>query len=401
MKVFIADKIPEKSITELENLGLSVKYQPSANSTVLDSGLVDVSILIVRSTVVSKKCINNSPNLVLIIRAGAGVNNIDLEVASKSGIYVANCPGKDSVAVAELTMGLILSLDRRIAENVLDFRKGIWNKADYSNADGIYGKILGIIGVGRIGQEVIKRAKVFGIQIIAWSRSLSQELADELDITYAETMEEVAAKCDILSVHLALKPETKKIISKEILIKLRDGALFINTSRAEVVDEDALFTQVKMGRIRVGLDVLDDEPEQKQGAIESRFRELEGVYITHHIGASTNQAQLAVASNVTEIVRVYLKEGKVLNWVNRCDHTKARWKLVVRHYDKPGVIANVMMELKKVNINAQELENVIFEGKEAACCTIQLDSEPTNQLLSDIRIRQDEIISATLISANN
>ncbi|NBC03172.1 MAG: phosphoglycerate dehydrogenase [Bacteroidetes bacterium] len=397
MTVFLADKLPDEAISELENLEQNVINHPTATASDLDSGLSDANVLIVRSTVVSKNCIENSPNLSLIVRAGAGVNNIDIEAASNLGIYVANCPGKNAIAVAELTMGLIISLDRYLGDNVVDFKAGKWNKAAYSKADGLYGKVLGVIGVGQIGSEVITRAKAFGMPVIAWSRSLTPKKAEEMEIIHAESVEEVASKCDILSVHLAINADTKGIISKEILAKLKDGAYFINTSRAGIVDEDALFDELKSGRIKAGLDVISDEPEFKQGEFSSRFQECDNVYVSHHIGASTKQAQLAVASDAVDIVRGYVKEGQVRNWLNRCEHTDAPWQLVVRHYDKPGVIANVMNELKEADINAQELTNVIFEGKQTACCTIQLDAEPSSEIMKSIRTRQDEVISATLI----
>lgn len=397
MTVFVADKLPQEAIDELEKLGVDVHFQPSISSSELDQGLEDSDVLIVRSSVVSESCIANSPRLMLIIRAGAGVNNIDLAAASNAGIYVANCPGKNSVAVAELTMGLILSLDRYIADNVSQFRDGNWNKAAFSKADGLFGKTLGVVGVGQIGSEVIQRAKAFGLTVIAWSRSLTSEIAEEMEIEYADNVQKVAEKCDILTVHLAMKPETKNIISKEVLSSLKDGAYFINTARAGVVDEDALYEELKSGRIRAGLDVFSDEPDYKEGDVDSRFRELENVYVTHHIGASTKQAQLSVASDAVDIVRGYLQEGKVRNWLNRCEQTEAPWKLIVRHFDKPGVIANVMLELKEAKINAQELENVIFEGKKTACCTIQLDAKPSDKTFNSIRTRQDEVISAMLI----
>lgn len=397
MIVTIADKLPEQAIQQLKNLGLEVKSEPQLTSSDLDQGLKDSQILIVRSTVVSESCIHNSPNLSLIIRAGAGVNNIDIKSASSLGIYVANCPGKNAIAVAELTIGLILSLDRFLADNVSDFRKGEWNKASYSKADGLYGKTLGVVGVGQIGQEVIQRGKAFGLKIVAWSRSLTPDMAEEMEIEYADSVLEVAKRCDILSVHLAMNADTKGIISKEILTAMKKGALFINTSREGIVDEDALYEELKSGRIRAGLDVFSDEPEGKQGEFTSRFQELDNVYISHHIGASTEQAQLAVAEDAVDIVRGYIQEGHVRNWLNRCEQTEAPWQLVVRHFDKPGVIANVMSELKQVKINAQELTNVIFDGKKTACCTIQIDTKPSDDIMKSIRTRQDEVISATLI----
>ncbi|WP_234568102.1 NAD(P)-dependent oxidoreductase [Rhodohalobacter sp. 614A] len=397
MTVYIADKLPPEAISELENLGQNVINNPTASASDLDNGLEDANVLIVRSTVVSKSCIEKSPNLSLIVRAGAGVNNIDIAAASNLGIYVANCPGKNAIAVAELTMGLIIGLDRYLADNVADFKAGKWNKATYSKADGLFGKVLGIVGTGQIGTEVITRAKAFGMPVVAWSRSLTPKKAEELEIIHAKSIEEVASKCDVLSVHLAINADTKGVISKDVLSSLKDGACFINTSRAGIVDEEALYQELKSGRIKAGLDVFSDEPEFKQGEFSSRFQELANVYVTHHIGASTNQAQLAVASDAVDIVRGYVQEGHVRNWLNRCEQTESPWQLVVRHYDKPGVIANVMSEIRKAKINAQELTNVIFEGKQTACCTIQLDAEPSSEIMKNIRTRQNEVISATLI----
>lgn len=400
MTVYIADKLPTEAIDQLKLLGVTVDSNPAVTSSDLDDGLENAQVLIVRSTVVSIKCIKNSPQLSLIIRAGAGVNNIDMEAASNMGIYVANCPGQNSIAVAELTMGLILALDRYLPDNVSDFRDGNWNKAIYSKAEGLFGKTLGVIGTGQIGKEVIKRAKAFGMPVVAWSRSLNPASANEMGIAYAESVEKVASECDILTVHLAMTPDTEKIISKKVLSNLKEGAYFINTARAGVVDENALYDELSSGRIKAGLDVFSEEPEYKYGSFSSRFQGLSNVYITHHIGASTNQAQLAVAADAVDIVRGYVETGKVRNWLNRCEHTDAPWQLVVRHYDKPGVIANVMNDLKEADINAQELENVIFEGKKTACCTIQLDAEPTDKMIQNIRTRQNEVISATLISTH-
>lgn len=400
MNTYLADKLPEKAIENLNKLGLNVTSNPQATASDLDKGLKDAQILIVRSTVVSADCIKNSPQLSLIIRAGAGVNNIDIDAANGFGIFVANCPGKNAIAVAELTMGLILSLDRHLADNVSDFKEGKWNKAAYSKADGLFGKTLGIIGTGQIGREVIQRAKAFGMDVVAWSRSLTPEIAEEMEIEYAVNITEVASQADILSVHLAQNAHTKGIISKEVLSALKDGSTFINTSRAGIVDEDALLDELKKGRLKAGLDVFGDEPEFKQGDFKSKFQGMENVHITHHIGASTQQAQEAVADAAVDIVRGYLQEGVVNNWLNRCAQTEAPWQLVVRHYDKPGVIANVMSELKHAKINAQELSNVIFDGKKTACCTIQIDSKPSNEILESIRTRQDEVITATLIARN-
>lgn len=396
MMVYLADSLPAAAVKNLQALGVAVVSDSAANAESLSEG-IQAQILVVRSTVVTRACIQNSPELSLIIRAGAGVNNIDLAAASELGIYVANCPGKNAIAVAELTLGLLLAIDRQIPANVADFNAGQWNKGKYSKADGLFGKTLGIVGTGQIGSEVIVRAKAFGMPVVAWSRSLTDEQAEDWDISRAASVGEVAASCDILSVHLALKPETRGIISAEVLAKMREGGVLINTSRAEVVDETALLAELKSGRLKAGLDVFENEPEGKSGAFSSELSGLPNAYITHHIGASTEQAQMAVADDVVDIVRGFVKGGQVRNWINRQRSVDSPWQLVVRHFDRPGVLANVMTELKEANINAQELENVIFDGKKAACCTIQLSARPADEVILRIRSRTDQVISAVLV----
>jgi len=260
--------------------------------------------------------IDASPFLSLIIRAGSGYNNIDVSSASKRSIYVANCPGKNSIAVAELAMGLILSIDRRIPDNVYELRNGHWNKKEFSKAKGLFGRTLGIIGTGRIGKELIYRAQGFGLRIVAWSRSLTPEIADELGIDYTDTPIGVAKESDIVSIHLALTNETRGFISGEFFNAMKPGAYFINTSRAEVVNEDSLIKAIDENGIRAGIDVILDEPGYKEGTIETPFTKYNNVYCTHHIGASTGQAQQAVADETVRIVENYLKTGKVSNCVN-------------------------------------------------------------------------------------
>ena len=396
MKVLIADKFPEPYIDQIRGLGSQVVYEPTFGAADIVQNIFDKDVVVVRSTKVAAKAIEATQNLSLIIRAGAGTNNIDKQVASARGVYVANCPGMNSIAVAELAMGLICALDRRIVENTVDLRNGIWNKAEYSQADGLFGKVLGVVGVGRIGEELIKRARTFGFQLKAYSRSLTPEKANSLGVEFVPSVGELVPLCDIISVHLAAAPETEGIISKKIIDSMKPGAYFINTARAEVVDEAALLEAVKAGRIRVGTDLYRDEPEGKTGAFESELR-AESVYGTHHIGASTTQAQNAVAAEVVRILKLFLKTGRVENWVNRLIKTPAKWQLVVRHYDKPGVLAAVLGCLKEDNVNAEEVENVIFEGAQAACCTIQVDTKPSPETLEKISALKEQVIHLELM----
>lgn len=397
MKILIADKFPDQYVDKIKSVG-DVIYEAKLKENDLPSNIKDVDILVVRSTVVNEECINNSNKLSLIIRAGAGVNNINIKAANKKGIYVANCPGKNSIAVAELAMGLICAIDRKIPDNVIDFKNGTWNKGAYSKAEGLFGKTLGVIGVGQIGAELILRAKAFGMNIIAWSRSLTPAKAEAMGIDYADFIEVIFERADIISIHLAQTADTKKLITKSMIDKMKKGAILINTARAGVIDEEALIKAVKEEKIFAGLDVFNAEPEGKEGDVKSEFTKLKNAYITHHIGASTEQAQNAVAEETFNIIDQYIKTGVVKNWINKLKASEAKYQLVVRHYDKPGVLARVLNLLSEERINAQEMENIIFEDSQTACCTIKLEDKPSGKTLEEISSKEDEIINAALIS---
>ncbi len=397
MKVLIADTLPQRTIDHLTSLGVQVVNEPKLKTDDLANAIEDADVLVVRSTEVRADCISTAKRLSLIVRAGAGVNNIDMKAANARGIYVSNCPGKNSIAVAELAMGLLLSLDRRIPDNVIDLRNAKWNKSEYSKADGVFGKTVGVIGVGQIGKEFIVRAKAFGMNVIAWSRSLTKEKADLLGVKRAGSIAELIPQCDVVSVHLALKPETKKIISRELIGLMKPNSIFLNTSRWEVVDEDALYAAASGGKIRIGADVFSGEPEDKASPFTNRLASLPNVYGTHHIGASTEQAQYAIADETVAIIKQYKELGTVKNWVNKAKATPAKFQLVVRHYDKPGVLANVFNDLKSAEINIQEVENLIFEGTETACCTLKLDAKPMANTLASISARADEVIQVQLV----
>lgn len=397
MKVLLADSLPEKTINNLTALGIDVVNKPKLKAEELVSAIDDADVLVVRSTEVHADCIAAAKDLSLIIRAGAGVNNIDMKAANARGIYVSNCPGKNSIAVAELAMGLLLSVDRRIPDNVADLRNGKWNKSEYSKADGIFGKTVGVIGAGQIGKEFISRARSFGMNVIVWSRSMTKEKAESLGAVFAPTIETLIPQCDIISVHLALKPETKKIITKEMIALMRPRTIFLNTSRWEVVDEPALIEAAKAGRIRIGADVFSGEPEDKSSPFTNEIAALPNVYGTHHIGASTEQAQNAIADETVAIIRQYKERGTVKNWVNKAKVSAAKYQLVVRHFDKPGVLANVFNDLKSAEINIQEVENLIFEGTQTACCTLKLDAQPPEGTIRSIAGRTNEVIQAQLV----
>jgi D-3-phosphoglycerate dehydrogenase len=400
MKLLVADKFSESHLASLRALGLEVVYKPELSAADLPAHLGDVAILVVRSTEVTAAAIDGAEALTLIVRAGAGVNTIDRKAASRRGIFVANCPGKNAVAVAELTLGLLLAIDRRIPDQVAELRAGRWNKKEYGKADGLLGKSLGVIGFGSIGREVAARARGFGMTVVAWSRSLDDAGARAHDVERAGALVDLAARCDVVSVHLALSAETRGLLGAEFFAALKPGAIFLNTARAEVVDAAALERAVRERGLRVGADVHPGEPDTGTGQVTFPLVGLPGVYGTHHVGASTRQAESAIADEAVRIVRSFLERGEVPNCVNlsRPGGSGATCQLVVRHHDRVGVLANVLASLRRHQINVKEMENQIFDGAAAACATIRLQSVPPPECLEEIRGRRDEIIHAELVT---
>jgi D-3-phosphoglycerate dehydrogenase len=318
MKVVVVDKFSESALAQMKQKGFEVVY----HADLKDAALADevkktgARALVVRSTKVTEAILEGS-KLELVIRAGSGYDTIDVEAASKRGIHVSNCPGKNSTAVAELAFGLLLALDRRIPDNVAELRQKKWNKKEYSQARGLHGRTLGLIGVGRIGKLMIERAKAFGMRVVGWSRSLTPQKAHDLGIEWRMSPEEVAKAADAVSVHVALKPETKGLCCEKFFAAMRPGAYFINTSRGEVVDEAALKKAIREKGIRVALDVFAKEPATATGAFEDDVAELPGVYGTHHIGASTEQAQEAIVEETIRILQEFRDNGVVPNLVNQ------------------------------------------------------------------------------------
>lgn len=398
MKVLIADKFEASGIQGLEALGCEVINDPSLKDETLIDAIrnSEADVLVVRSTKVNEAMLA-AGKLSLVVRAGAGYNTIDVKAASERGIYVSNCPGKNAVAVAELAFALILALDRRIADNVKELCAGKWNKKEFSQAQGLKGQTLGLIGLGQIGSEMIVRAKAFEMNVVGWSRSLTPEKAAEMGILFRQTIAEVANDCDILSVHIALTPDTRGVLNKAVFDLMRDGAMFINTSRAEIVDQAALIEAVKTKGLRVGTDVFANEPATPTGEFSDELIGLPNVYGTHHIGASTNQAQEAIAAETVRIIQTFKETGKVPNVVNLSEQTPATHVLVVRHRDRPGVLAHVFNEIKAANINVQEMENIVFAGAQAAIARIALDAPLDDATLSLIQAGNEDVIELNLL----
>jgi D-3-phosphoglycerate dehydrogenase len=398
MLVLIADKFEQSGREGLQAIGCDVSFRPDLKDEALIQAIAEhqPDVLIVRGTKVTEAMLAAGP-LKLVVRAGAGYNTIDVAAASRRGIYVSNCPGKNSIAVAELAFALILALDRRIADNVIALRAGEWNKKEFSKARGLFGRVLGLVGLGKIGQEMIPRAKAFGLPVVAWSRSLTNEKAAELGVQKMETPLDVARAAEVVSVHVALKPDTRMLIGPDFFKGMRPGAYLINTSRGEVVEQTALVEAIHSKGIRAGLDVFAIEPTSAVAEFADPIANEASVYGTHHIGASTDQAQEAIAAETVRIIQSFKETGQVPNVVNLAQRTPATNRLVVRHRDRPGVLAQVLDAIKAEQINVQEMENIVFEGAEAAVARINLDKAPSRAALDRLRSGNKDIIELNVL----
>ena len=397
MKVLIADKLPNEHVQSLRSIAHEVEYQPDLNEVNLVEHMAEVNVLIVRGTRVLSNVIEKGEALELIVRAGAGTENIDMEAASSRGIYVTNCPDKNSAAVAELTMGLLIAVDRRIVDQSASLKVGKWDKTGFAKANGLKGRTLGVIGTGAIGREVIKRAQAFDMIVFAWSRALTDDDAKKLGVTRARSLDELLTKCEIISLHLALTPDTEHFLTAERISKLRPGAIIVNTARGALIDTKALAEALKEGRIRAGLDVYENEPPGGHGDFVTVLSDAPNWIGTHHIGASTDQAQRATADETVRIIETYAKTGNVENCVNFAKQTPAEYELIIRHYDRIGVLTRILSDLRESKVNVHEVHNVVFDGARAAVARIQVDTVPPNPAWERMSARKDEIIHMKLV----
>ncbi len=322
MRVLIADKFEAEGVEGLGSIGCEVVHEPGVTPDTMAEALtrIDPEVLVVRSTKVLAPAIAAAKSLRYIIRAGSGYDNIDRDAAGAKGIRVSNCPGMNAVAVAELAMGHLINLDRRLPEQDAALKNGTWNKKEYGKARGLKGLNLFVHGFGAIGQEVASRAKAFGMHVFTTSHHLTAGEVERLGATLiGQERDGVLAKLpemDAVSVHVPVTDETRGSLNAEFFGAMKPGAYFVNTSRGPVVDEQALMEACRTKGIRAALDVYCDQPATPEADWRPEVACESGVYCSHHCGASTNQAQLAVAEEVVRLVRVYKDTGSCENVVN-------------------------------------------------------------------------------------
>jgi D-3-phosphoglycerate dehydrogenase len=385
MELLFADAVPDGTVAELEARGHSVAVESTLGAGDLAGRIPGVDVLVVRSTKVGAEVFEAADRLALVVRAGAGTNTIDTDAAAARGVLVSNVPGRNAAAVAELTLGLILAIDRRIPDNVADLRQGRWEKKQYGRADGLLGRTLGIIGLGSIGLSVAERAAGFGlhVQTVAKDGRSQQTLAraEALGVTFRDSVADLVESSDIVTLHVPAGPDTKGLVDAAFLARMRPGAILVNTSRGDVVDEPALLAALDAGAVRAGLDVYAGEPGSGSADWVSTLAQHPAVVGTHHIGASTEQAQLATADGVVEIIDAFAA-GEARNCVNLAPGRAGAATLSIRHVDRVGVLARVLDVLSAADLNVEHMENRVFEGRTAALATIDVAGDVPDDLLA-------------------
>ena len=362
----------EAHLDAFRALGLTVEYKPTLTADELPAAIEDASIVVARSKEVKAQAIARAKALALIVRAGAGVNTIDVKAASAQRHLRRQLPGQERDRGGRADDGAAARARSAHPDQVRDLRAGAWNKKEYGKADGLFGRTLGVVGTGSIGQEVIRRARAFGMQVVAWSRSLDDARAAELGVERMRTVPELCGRADAVTLHVALAPETRGLIGEAALARMRPRTMLVNAARAEIVDSQALERAIAEKQLRVASDVFDDEPKGGSGAFADALGQNAAVYGTHHVGASTSQAQSAIADETVRIVRAFVERGEVPNCVNLATRSPAAFQLLVRHFDKVGVLAEVLGAIRRHDINVEEMENTIFEGAQAASAKIRL-----------------------------
>jgi D-3-phosphoglycerate dehydrogenase len=396
-KVLVCDPLAKNGLDALRGLGCIVMNDPELAEGTLPRAVKDTSpdVLITGTTPVTAETIEACPRLAMIVVAGTSTEHVDVAAASRRGIFVANCPGRNATAVAELAWALILACDRRLPEQVEALRAGLWRQREFANAAGLHGRTLGIVGLGQVGQEIASIGRAFGMDVIAWSRNLTEEKAVEHGCGFCGSLINLAKLSDVVSISVGGAEDTDNLVNEKFLSVLKPGAILVNTSRGGVIDQAALAAAVRTRGLRAGLDVWAHEPEGHEGTFTDPLAREHGVIGTHHVGALTEQAQRAVADEVVRVVRAWAERGHVPHCVNRAVATPATNMLSVRHINRPGVLAHVFEVLGRASINVEEMENIVYAGGEAGLARIQLDKAPTEDQLAEIRTNAN-ILSMTL-----
>jgi D-3-phosphoglycerate dehydrogenase len=311
LKIVVADDLPVSALALLRAEGWEVDARTGRAPDQLAADLVDADALVVRSaTKVSASLIEMAKKLRVVARAGTGVDNVDVPAASARGIVVMNAPGANSVSVAELAMALILGLARHVPAADAAMKQGKWEKKKFLGEE-VRDKTLGLVGLGRIGQEVARRAAAFGMRVVAHDPFISEQVAADLRVELL-SMDDLFARADYVSLHMPSTPQTRNLLNAERLARSKKGLRIVNTARGDLVDEKALADAIESGQVAgAALDVFHKEP-----TVDHRLQLLPQVIATPHIAASTREGQELVGVETAAALRDFLKDGIIRNAVN-------------------------------------------------------------------------------------
>lgn len=315
MKVVVCDKVSEKGVevfrahSEMEPVVLDRKHTEDEMVEIAK----DASAIVVRSeTKITKRILESAKQLKVVGRAGVGVDNVDVQEATKRGVVVMNTPSGNTISTCELTFSMMLALARNIPQAHASMKSGEWNRKAFKGKE-VFGKTLGIIGLGRIGAEVGKRAQAFGMKVMAYDPYLSRQRAEEMGVDLQEELDDLLKNSDYITVHMPKTPETSGMINTRAFSVMKDGVRILNCARGGIIVEDDLVEAIKNGKVAgAALDVYESEPIAEDHALRS----LDRVIMTPHLGASTEEAQENVGIEVAEAIIDYLAEGEVRNAVN-------------------------------------------------------------------------------------
>ncbi len=354
MKILVADSLAEEGIAKLKEKGFQTTERKNIEEKELIEIIPDYSALIIRSgTRVTEKVINAASNLKIIGRAGTGLDNVDIGAATRRGIIVMNTPESNTISAAEHTISMLLSLSRNIPQANFSLKKGVWDRKKFMGTE-VYGKSLGIIGLGRIGSEVAKRAQGLGMKNIGYDPFTTKEKAEELGVTLCK-LDKVLSCVDYLTIHAPLTEHTQELISDREFSLMKNGIRIINCARGGIIDENALYRALKEGKVKgAALDVFE-----KGKPFGSPLLELDSVIVTPHLGASTEEAQVRVAEEIAIQVADALKKNQVRNAVNILTFPPRLKKKIGGYLSLTEKMGNLAAQLMEGNLREVE---VIYKG---------------------------------------
>ncbi|NLJ79524.1 MAG: phosphoglycerate dehydrogenase [Firmicutes bacterium] len=351
-RVLVADKINQEGLAPLAS-SPEIEWVQEKIENVSDLDSYD-ALLVRSATKVTAEVIKKMSSLKIIARAGVGVDNIDLEAATKRGIIVVNAPTGNTISTAEHTFAMMMTLTRKICQANQSLKSGHWERGAFQGTE-LRGKTLGVIGFGRIGAEIAKRAKVFGMVVLTYDPFLTKDKAKKLGIKPVE-LDRLLADSQIITVHTPLTEETRGLLNMESLKKTKPGVMLINCARGGIIDENALLHYLQTGHVAgAALDVFADEPPQNLDLIQ-----MEQVVVTPHIAASTKEAQLNVACIVAEEILNFAQGKPVQNSVNLPAISKETWQKIGPYYELTKTMGRIISQLTKRPVKSLE---IIYSGE--------------------------------------